>query len=207
MRLTSENICKKLLIAGNCLSEITENMWLAKEEGDTESANCYREKALFLRALMDSIRGWKPTLLAGNKIVITTNVVSGSYSFPWLLGETTTNGKVILGQQYYASTISDSAVWRSILKSYGNAVNNVDDTIQIYGEITSLSPLTQEVTIEYTDEAAPINFDVISTTSGIVTTGTISDPVPFTRELQGCLSNPQVENALMKIDDICMGKC
>ena len=90
---TSTDVCNRIVLAKCCLSDIVIKMFDAQSIGDTESENCYLEKAIALQGAIDALcRWWEPTQLSaqdqvralpsGGKFVVGTWTFGGEAILP-----------------------------------------------------------------------------------------------------------------------------
>jgi len=199
MRLTSYNIAAKRLKAGCCLAIHVENMWGYMEEGDMVNAQCAREKALMLDALICTLGRWKPTIATGYKYTSIGVVNSGSYTFPFFVYYRTFNG-IALINPYWITGEDNQDVLNLDMYEINSFVSPNDDTVQLTSNV-------YEGTVIWTIISAEEYPDILSGT----TTNNVSLTYVATSEehvgVPPCLTDLQVLSIIKKIDELCEAEC
>jgi len=202
MRLTSYNIAAKRLKAGCCLAIHVENMWNYMEEGDMENAQCAREKAPMLDALICTLGRWKPTILEGKTITATYTIDSGNYPIPYIEGPFTANG-LLIGGNFITYEGGNIGVFQSLQNSMNELVSPNNDSVQIYSTAINNQII---VDIVYIESMSPISIYGTSTGSGVVISATTSEEEDYLG-VPTCLTDAQVLSIIKKIDELCEAEC
>jgi len=199
MRLTSYNIAAKRLKAGCCLAIHVENMWNYMEEGDMDSAQCAREKALMLDALICTLGRWKPTIPTGYLLTSISVIDSGSYNFPFFRYYRTFNG-MALNNPYWITGENNQDVLNLDNHEINSFVSPNDDTVQltsnVYEGTRILEIISSEEYPNITSETSSENISLTSTYTSVEHVGT-----------PHCLTDTQVLSIIKKIDELCEAEC
>jgi len=203
MRLTSYNIAAKRLKAGCCLAIHVENMWNYMEEGDMENAQCAREKALMLDALICTLGRWKPTITEGKSISATFTIDSGTYSIPFIAGPVTING-LLVGGNFVTYEDGNIGVFQSFQDSINGLVYPNDDSIQV-----SSTAVDNQITLDivYINSLSPVSISAHTIDSpGVDVSATTSEEEDYLG-VPTCLTDAQVLSIIKKIDELCEAEC
>lgn len=202
MRLTSYNIAAKRLKAGCCLAIHVENMWRYMEEGDMVNAQCAREKALMLDALICTLKRWHPTILEGKTQSVTFTIDSGTYPIPFISGPVMVNG-LLVGGNFVTYEGGNDDVFHSFQDSINNTVSPNDDSIHV----SSLSVGNQNtLTVNYIDSLSPLTIFAETLSSGVTVSATFTDEEDYVG-VPTCLTDTQVLSIIKKIDELCEAEC
>ena len=209
MRLTSYNIAIKRHKAGCCLSELVERMWGYMEQGDTENAECVRQKALMLNGLIDVLCRWKPTIESGFITQLSTNYSTVVYPDPFIHQSTLFNG-INSVSPFFAYGQSSGAFIAfgdsdEVVNCYAHAANSwislSDDILQITMERTA--PFQFLTTFISTSPLTGLTSNQSSVISGFPGGVVVVDNVAFSSVQVNCLTNEQVLSVIGKIDELC----
>ncbi len=129
MRLTSYNVAVKALNAGSCLSQIVGYMWDFEEQGDVKHAQCAREKALLLDALICALKRWKPTIDNAYYYTYTSTYVSGDYAIPIQLFSLSANGINLMSTEPIIEVGGYVEVHDALAYAVNTAISKNDDII------------------------------------------------------------------------------
>lgn len=204
MRLTSYNMALKILHAGGCLADMVDRMWAYMEEGDTENAQCVREKALGLYALLETAGRWKPTITDGYRTASNNNLHPVTYPSPFIVGETRLNA-IQVASQFTAYGGLSSAVAEGSVRSFNRFISENDDLIQVSAIRTSAASLTITALTKDLYASFSASNSGGSTGSAIVTV--IANNEPFEDAQPHCLTDAQILSIIGKIDELCECNC
>jgi len=207
MRLTSYNIALVRLKAGCCLSDMVGRMWQYMEEGDTENAQCVREKALILSGLIKTLCRWRPTIAEGYRRSATFTIDSGNYPIPFIAGQITINGIPVSKTSFMVLSGGNDDVFNGFAESVNCNTSSSDDIIQ-----ASASLLSGDITINAVYEGSLSPLDSITATGiidapGVTVSATTTEEVPFLGAVPKCLTDSQVLSIIGKIDELCGCNC
>ena len=202
MRLTSYNMAVKILHAKGCLADMVDRMWAYMEEGDTENAQCVREKALGLCSLIETASRWKPTIKDGYRTTIYADTQAVSWaSSPAISTPIVVNGISITYQRMFNATPSEYAA--ALVSSASCVLSGNDDLISMScvrpGETTTKTTITSS--FEPTSIVSPTEPDYLGSIITITESEEFSDAVPH------CLTDAQILSVVGKIDELCECKC
>jgi hypothetical protein len=199
MRLTSYNIAAKRLKAGCCLAIHVENMWRYMEEGDMVNAQCAREKALMLDALISTLGRWKPTIATGYKTTFISIIESGTYVFPFFVYYRMLNGMALLNP-YWVTGNDNQDVLNTDMCQINSFVSPNDDTVKLTSNVydgvliwTIISP--EQIT----------SIESSTSVNNIVHNSTLTDEEHV--GVPPCLTDAQVLSIIKKIDELCEAEC
>lgn len=203
MRLTSYNVAIKILHAKGCFADMVDRMWGYMEEGDVDKAQCAREKALGMYALIETAKKWSPTITDG--IMLESHVVISSVNQPQLTGPLTVNGIKVSYEGIYISDPDDSVA----VSQWANTVNGFlsanDDIVQ--GDVISTTATGFHVTIRTSMSAISAS----GNDSNNLFTGNVSASTfvitEFEDEQPLCLTNAQILSVIEKLDELCECNC
>jgi hypothetical protein len=203
MRLTSYNMAVKVLHAKNCLADMVDRMWAYMEEGDTENAQCVREKALALSALIKTASRWRPTIKDGFAAVSIFDYSNTTTSTPYYLSFQRMNGMAV--NQPFLSFGGTQSFVTGLVCASGHFISDSDDKIQFSAE--KLSSLSLRASVTSAQQITSLGSDgAIGTQTGSpvitqVSSEEISDVQPR------CLTNAQALSVVGKIDELCKCEC
>jgi len=203
MRLTSYNIAAKRLKAGCCLAIHVENMWGYMEEGDMVNAQCAREKAIMLEALMCTLARWAPTILIGKTRSATFTINSGNYPIPFISGPVTING-LLVGGNFVTYENGNIGVFNSFQNSANNLVSPNDDSVQV-----SSTAIDNQITLDivYIETMSPLSISAITLDSpGVNVSATVTQEEDYVG-VPSCLTDLQILSVIKKIDELCEAEC
>lgn len=202
MRLTSYNIAAKRLKAGCCLAIHVENMWGYMEEGDMVNAQCAREKALMLDALICTLGRWHPTISSGKTKSITITIDSGTLPIPFILGEITVNG-LLIGGNSTAYEGGNVGVFQLTQDSINNLISPNDDSVH-----ASSVAIDNQITLDinYIESMSPISISAEKISSNATVSVTQTDEEDYVG-VPSCLTDLQVLSIIKKIDELCEAEC
>jgi len=202
MRLTSYNMAVKILQAKGCLADMVDRMWAYMEEGDTENAQCVREKALGLYSLIETAGRWRPTISNGHRTVIYADVQALSWaSSPVISTPIVVNGISTTHQAVFNATAEEYA--DALVLSASCVLSENDDLISVSCDRTggNTTKTTIISSFEPTSIASPTEPDYSGTIITITDSSEFSDAVPY------CLTDAQIISVVGKIDELCDCKC
>jgi len=193
----------KILQAKGCFADLVDRMWTYMEEGDIDRAQCAREKALGMYALIETAKRWSPTITDGYYSELFIDLQSATVPEPYINGNVRLNG-IIITPQFTSYDGIDGFVDKAIISTNCNISQN-DDLIQVSSvEIGRLGILQS---IKTTFESLSQSRDGSSgggTGTEIVTeieSGDFSDSQPR------CLTNAQILSVIEKINELCECDC
>tara|TARA_R110000868_G_scaffold261078_3_gene519183 strand:- start:271 stop:888 length:618 start_codon:yes stop_codon:yes gene_type:complete len=203
MRLTSYNIAAKRLKAGCCMAIHVENMWRYMEEGDMVNAQCAREKALMLDALICTLNRWHPTISSGKTKSATFTIDSGTYSIPFISGPVTING-LLVGGNFVTYEDGNIGVFHSFQESINNLVSPNDDSVHV-----SSTAIDNQIILDitYVEYLSPISISAPTLDSPGVTVSATSTEEEDYVGVPSCLTDLQVLSIIKKIDELCEAEC
>lgn len=203
MRLTSYNMAVKVLHAKGCLADMVDRMWAYMEEGDTENAQCVREKALGLYSLIETAGRWRPTIKDGFVGVSVFDYSVVTTSTPYYLSFQRMNGRVI--NQPFLSFGGTQRFVTGLVCASNHFISDNDDEIQFSTE--KVSSLSVRVSAVSTQQITSLGSDgSIGTQAGSIVITQVSSEeisdVPYK-----CLTDAQILSVVGKIDELCECKC
>lgn len=204
MRLTSYNMAVKILHAKGCFADMVERMWAYMEEGDTENAQCVREKALGLYALLETVGRWKPTIVDGYITEAIIDLLPVTHPPAFMVGEITVGGLAV-SNGFVAYDGTAGAVVDGTVCSFNRFISLNDDLISVtYRKVgpTSLSGMVISAAL----------FTAFTSTNSGGTSGSpssisISNNQPFSGAQPHCLTDAQILSIIGKIDELCGCNC
>ena len=203
MRLNSYNMAVKTLHARGCLADMVDRMWVYMEDGDTENADCVREKSLKLMGLIKTADRWKPSLGKDASVgTIVSEISSGNYVIPYMYKGLSVNGIAIRESRGIVFSGGNSDV-NSKIRDITYAFPLNDDSIQYLGKLSG-GVLT--TTISYVSSIVAITALSLDETSAVSYTTTTSDPVKFD-DNPICLTDKQILSVIKNIDELCDCSC
>lgn len=205
MRLTSYNIALVRLNAGCCLSEMVERMWGYMEEGDTENADCVREKALMLSALIKTLCRWSPTITEGYVSEISIDLTQVTFPDPYVTWKSKIGGIDIISG--FVSGNNDSFI-QKFTRAVNTFISGSDDVLQ--AEVNQTQERAYSLHIISEDPIGGISSIQYITSGGSTGNASLSlliDNVPFDSVQPRCLTNAQVLSIVRKIDELCECNC
>lgn len=203
MRLTSYNMAVKILQAKGCFADLVDRMWTYMEEGDIDRAQCTREKALGMYALIETAKKWSPTITDG--IMLESHVVISSVNQPQLTGALTVNGIKVSYEGIYISDPDDYIA----VSQWANTVNGFlsanDDIVQVDVLSTTATGIHATIRTSMSAISASGNdsnnlFTINNSASSFTTT-------EFEDEQPRCLTNAQILSVIEKINELCECDC
>lgn len=204
MRLNSYNMAVKVLKAKGCFADMVDRMWGYMEEGDTENAQCVREKAIGLYALLETAGRWSPTIVDGYTTGAVVDYSPVTFPSPYLLGPVRYNG-IAVSRTFtaYGGTVG----FVSGLSRAANCFPSPDDDIMQ----VSMERVGDRITVVRVLSASPIT-DLGSDGSSGGSVGSqsfimLSDNVPFEDAQPHCLTDAQILSIIGKIDELCECNC
>jgi len=204
MRLTSYNMAVKILHAKGCLADMVDRMWAYMEEGDTENAQCVREKALGLYSLIETAGRWRPTIKDGYRTASNSSLYPVTYPSPFIVGETRLNAMQV-ASPFIAYGGLSSAVAEGSVHSFNRFISENDDLVQVSAIRTGAASLTITALTKAPFTSFSSTNSGGSTGSAIVTV--IADDEEFSDAVPYCLTDAQVLSVIGKIDELCECKC
>jgi hypothetical protein len=193
----------KTLNARGCFADMIDRMWVYLEDGDTENADCVRQKALMLMGLIKTADRWKPSLGKDSLMVtIVSEITSGSFVIPYMYTRLLVNGLPVREARGIVFSGGNSDVFSKINDiSDGFPLN--DDLFQV-----SSSAVGSEFTFvaKYTSANSPLSHVKVDETSSVTSTVTTSDPITFD-DNPICLTDEQILSVVGKIDELCDCSC
>lgn len=200
MRLNSYNMAVKALRANGCYADMVDRMWTYMEEGDSEKADCARQKALMLLGLIKTIRRWQPSIGAGaKKLVGTSTVASGSFVFPYIFESAAVNGVVVNTNRTILFSGTNGTVLKDAYSKKPNLVYVNDDMIRFSASYNSGILSTELI---YIPSLSPITGRQYSESSSVTMSYT-SDGEETINDQPLCLTNEQILSVIRKIDELC----
>lgn len=203
MRLTSYNMAVKILHAKGCLADMVDRMWGYMEEGDAIKAQCAREKALGMYALIETASRWSPTITDGKEMY--SHIVIASVNQPQLTEELIINGIKISYGNVYINDIDDSDAvlhWSDTINGF---ISENDDIIQL-----SIFNTTPTGVSSITRTSMPEIYASSNDIQYLFTTNDI-EPTSVTTDFEGneplCLTDAQILSVIEKIDELCKCNC
>lgn len=204
MRLTSYNMAVKVLHAKGCLADMVDRMWAYMEEGDTENAQCVREKALGLYSLIETAGRWSPTITDGYISVADVNFSAITYPSVFAALNFRSNGiKVSNGFTTYGGDADDVA--SDTAHSFNDFISSDDDLIQIGYRKTGDSMLNGTVRSSFLFTS--FTSENIGTPIGSPMYAFTQQNEPFEDAKPHCLTDAQILSVVGKIDELCECKC
>ena len=173
------------------------------EDGDLENADCVRDKALSLHALIETASRWSPTITDG--VSLLGELVLTSVNQPKLTASLTVNGIPVS----YAGVYVDDAQDLDAVYSWESTVNNFisqnDDIVQVSvfnataaGFSAIIKTSMPSISVQGNDSN---NLFTINLPASTLTEGEFSDVQPV------CLTDDQIRSVIKKIDELCDCGC
>lgn len=203
MRLTSYNMAVKILHAKGCLADMVDRMWVYMEEGDAEKAQCVREKALMMYALLETASRWHPTITEG--LMLDSYVVLSSVNQPQLTGALSINGIDVSYEGVFITNPDDSIAVSQWAHTVNGFLSNNDDIVQVEIVSNTLSGFNAVVRTSMSSITPSGNdSNDLFTVNGSASTFTTTE---FDGVVPDCLTNAQILSVIEKIDDLCECNC
>ena len=203
MRLTSYNMAVKILHAKDCLADMVDRMWAYMEEGDTDKAQCVREKALGLYALMETAGRWRPTITDGKsyKLVFGT----GTITAPAIVGTLAYNGVRVSNSGILFG--DDNEVTHGLARLFNCHLQD-DDLIDFRNAVITSEPYNAvSGTLFVSDALLPLTTSEITTFGFVGGASEMTDETVFEDAEPYCLTDSQIHSVIGKIDELCECKC
>ena len=196
----------KTLNARGCYADMVDRMWAYMDAGDTENADCVRQKALILLGLIKTADRWKPTILEGGQLTYVVTITSGNFTFPYLLYGVQVNGMNIMSPvTIYSGDNYD--VYSAAANAINSFLSSNDDTVQVSAAASSAGAVSVTITVKYINSLAPIVFSsayfvgVGTTVSVEISAEVLISQTPT------CLTDEQILSVIGKIDELCDCNC
>lgn len=203
MRLNSYNMAVKVLDAKGCFADFVDRMWAYMEEGDVDKAQCAREKALGMLALITTASRWRPTIKNGKRYTVVFG--TGAITAPVIFSRFAYNGVPIINSGILFG--SDQDVTEAFAELFNHHIQE-DDLISFRRARITSAPYNGALGIlTVADELLPL------VTSEIVTVGFAGSDAEFISEevLEDedylCLTDEQILSVIEKIDELCECNC
>lgn len=203
MRLTSYNMAVKILHAKGCLADMVDRMWSYMEEGDAEKAQCVREKALMMYALLETASKWHPTITEGLQSDIYVGI--SSVNQPQLTGALAINSISVSYEGVFIVNPDDSIAVSQWAHTVNGFLSENDDIVQVEivsNTMSGLNALVKTSMSSIVPSGNDSNDLFTINTSAITATTTEFDGV-----VPDCLTNAQILSVIEKIDDLCECNC
>jgi len=203
MRLTSYNMAVKILQAKGCFADLVDRMWTYMEEGDIDRAQCAREKALGMLALIETTSRWHPTITEG--VMLEAHAVISAVNQPKLTGSVTINGIKVSYEGVYIDDVDDSDAVAHWAETANNFLSSNDDIVQL--NVLSTTSTGYHATIKTSMTAiatAGADDNGLLTFNAGASTFVITE---FEGEQPLCLTNAQILSVIEKLDELCECNC
>lgn len=200
MRLNSYNMAVKVLNAKGCFADMVDRMWGYMEEGDTENAQCVREKAIGLYALLETAGRWKPTITDGERYSVVFE--TGAITSPVIAHRFTYNGVSIMSSGILFG--DDQSVINQFTKLFNCHIGD-DDLI----DFKMVRPSTESVygVLTVSDSLLPLVSSELSFFGFAGGQADLSSPDVFEDAQPHCLTDAQMLSIIGKIDELCECNC
>ena len=202
MRLTSYNVAIKILHAKGCFADLVDRMWTYMEEGDIDRAQCAREKALGMYALIETAKRWKPTIENAKTLTATFSITAGSYTTPLISSKAVVNGIDISGP---LSVIGggNQEVFDKFTDIIDGFLSKNDDILQVSAQ-EGLS--TSILTAVYDESLSPLSISTGLNGFGVTVAVSVSAEADLDTEPL-CLTDAQILSVIEKINELCECNC